>query len=151
MYSSDINTMTGNTQSRYTHNPFARQQRSRLNIGRVGRREEADGLSRTCKNTISSARPSPSKRAAIIDVPSLAPPRFSLLPRFSGESRSKFVTAMQHDGRVKDSRDFSAARRSDFLRPARPSPAVAGKTQSRFRRAARVTTAVRARVSKNAV
>lgn len=74
----------------------------------------------------------PSKRAAIIDVPSLAPPRFSL-PSLDPpeESRSKFVSVAARRGSTspQESQDFSAVRRGYFLRFA-GRVSAGGKTQS---------------------
>lgn len=95
----------------------------------------------------------PSKRAAIIDVPSLAPPRFSfpfpILQANQGQSSSPRL------GRVPEEsgRDFSAARKSDFLPLTAECLGGRKNAISRFRHAARVTAEARARerVSKNAV
>lgn len=74
---------------------------------------------------------------------SRASARFSLPPRSSRESRSKFVVAAL-GVLAKGGRDFSAARKSGFFAIA-PAESVGGKTQSQFRCSARVTTEARAR------
>lgn len=94
-----------------------------------------------------------SKRAAIIDVPSLAPPRFSL-PRqdpSDSESRSKFVTATRRLRALRTRRTeiFRGAEEPLLTTTATPFGGGEGERKNAISLgyAARVTTVARARES----